>query len=157
MKQKKQRTEFERRSFLRTAGKAAVGAAALMGAKAIGARESAASDSQGPVEGYDWNKHQWGYGIDCYRCIGCLRCVEACKAENGVARDAHHFRTWVERYVYLEGDEDVQPLCPPDLRPGLPDRRDLQDQGRRRADRPRSLYRLPVLRPGLPIRRPLLR
>ena len=26
-----------------------------------------------------------------------------CKIENNVALDAHHFRTWVERYVYLEG------------------------------------------------------
>ena len=34
-----------------------------------------------------------------------LRCVEACKAENDVAPDAHHFRTWVERYVYLDGED----------------------------------------------------
>jgi Fe-S-cluster-containing dehydrogenase component len=31
--------------------------------------------------------------------------VEACKRENDVAADAHHFRTWVERYVYLEGED----------------------------------------------------
>ena len=42
--------------------------------------------------------------MDATKCIGCLRCVEACKSENGVPRDAHHFRTWVERYVYLEGE-----------------------------------------------------
>jgi Fe-S-cluster-containing dehydrogenase component len=58
-----------------------------------------------PTEDYDWTQHRWAYGIDVTKCIGCLRCVEACKAENDVARDAHHFRTWVERYVYLEGDE----------------------------------------------------
>ena len=57
-----------------------------------------------PAADYDWTKHRWGFGVDATRCIGCLRCVEACKTENGVARDAHHFRTWVERYVYLEGE-----------------------------------------------------
>jgi Fe-S-cluster-containing dehydrogenase component len=34
--------------------------------------------------------------------------VEACKAENDVVRDATHFRTWVERYVYLEGEEKAR-------------------------------------------------
>ncbi|NIP77213.1 MAG: hypothetical protein GTN86_07640, partial [Xanthomonadales bacterium] len=45
------------------------------------------------------------FGVDATRCIGCLRCAEACKVENGTNPDAHHFRTWVERYVYLEGEE----------------------------------------------------
>ncbi|HLJ37832.1 MAG TPA: 4Fe-4S dicluster domain-containing protein [Steroidobacteraceae bacterium] len=51
-------------------------------------------------------KHQWAFGVDATKCIGCLRCVEACKAENEVALDAHHFRTWVERYVYVEGVDE---------------------------------------------------
>ena len=58
-----------------------------------------------PSPDYDWTKHLWGFGVDATRCIGCLQCVEACKTENGVARDAHHFRTWVERYVYIEGEK----------------------------------------------------
>lgn len=57
------------------------------------------------IPGYDWNKHKWAYGVDIERCIGCLRCVEACKAENSVQEDANHYRTWVERYVYLEGSD----------------------------------------------------
>jgi tetrathionate reductase subunit B len=57
------------------------------------------------IPGYDWTKHQWAFGVDAWKCIGCLRCVEACKTENNVALDAHHFRTWVERYVYLEGED----------------------------------------------------
>jgi Fe-S-cluster-containing dehydrogenase component len=106
MTQKEEKAETGRRNFLRTAGKAAVAAAALVGGKSIGAQETPAkTDTTSPVEGYDWNEHNWGYGIDAYRCIGCLRCVEACKTENGVAGDAHHFRTWVERYVYVEGEE----------------------------------------------------
>ncbi len=58
-----------------------------------------------PTKDYDWTKHSWAFGVDATKCIGCLRCVEACKRENDVPGDAHHFRTWVERYVYLEGDK----------------------------------------------------
>ena len=36
----------------------------------------------GPVPEYDWTKHRWAFGVDVTRCIGCLRCVEACKVEN---------------------------------------------------------------------------
>ena len=59
------------------------------------------------IPNYDWNKHKWSYGVDVSRCIGCLRCMEACKAENSVQEDANHHRTWVERYVYLEGEEEA--------------------------------------------------
>jgi Fe-S-cluster-containing dehydrogenase component len=61
-----------------------------------------------PTTEYDWSKHRWAYGIDATKCIGCLRCVEACKAENDVIGDAQHFRTWVERYVYLEGEDNAR-------------------------------------------------
>ena len=101
-----------RRAFLRRLGRAAtvVGAAVAAGAaglmqKAAAKSESAAGRASSPVPGYDWKKHRWAFGVDATKCIGCLRCVEACKEENDVPRDAHHFRTWVERYVYLEGEE----------------------------------------------------
>ncbi len=68
-------------------------------------RAAVAKPAPPEIPGYDWNKHRWGYGIDANRCIGCLRCVEACKAENDVFLSAHHFRTWVERYVWLDGEE----------------------------------------------------
>ncbi|MGA7389714.1 MAG: 4Fe-4S dicluster domain-containing protein, partial [Pseudolabrys sp.] len=55
-----------------------------------------------------WSKHQWAFGVDAEKCIGCLRCVEACKRENNILPDAHHFRTWVERYVTLEGEEKAR-------------------------------------------------
>jgi tetrathionate reductase subunit B len=101
-----------RRRFLRNLGRAAAWAgAAVVGAETLGARpESAAQPGTDtgaaslPIRDYDWTKHQWAFGVDATKCIGCLRCVEACKAENDVTQDAHHFRTWVERYVYLEGD-----------------------------------------------------
>jgi len=57
-----------------------------------------------PTPDYDWSQHQWAFGVDASRCIGCNKCVEACKAENNVPEDAHHFRTWVERYVYTDGE-----------------------------------------------------
>jgi Fe-S-cluster-containing dehydrogenase component len=67
--------------------------------------EAKSEGSSFPTKDYDWTKHQWAFGVDATKCIGCLRCVEACKRENNVPRNAHQFRTWVERYVYLEGDE----------------------------------------------------
>ena len=103
----------ERRQFLRLLGSAATCAgAAAASAAALGALAAetgvkaagVTSADSSHVKGYDWNQHQWAFGVDATKCIGCLRCVEACKLENEVMRDAHHFRTWVERYVYLEGE-----------------------------------------------------
>jgi Fe-S-cluster-containing dehydrogenase component len=101
-----------RRTFLRKIGRAATCAGAIAATGALGiakqvAAKSESSPSRGsfPTKDYDWTKHQWAFGVDATKCIGCLRCVEACKRENDVPGDAHHFRTWVERYVYLEGDK----------------------------------------------------
>ena len=110
-----ERTQFQRegrRHFLRLMGGAIGGggvAAAIAATAATAALPEAAPQSAKPpapaIPNYDWSKHRWGYGVDATKCIGCLRCVEACKEENNVAKDAHHFRTWVERYVTLEGEE----------------------------------------------------
>lgn len=43
--------------------------------------------------------HEWAFGCDASRCLGCGRCVEACKLENGVPLEAEYNRTWVERHV----------------------------------------------------------
>jgi tetrathionate reductase subunit B len=48
---------------------------------------------------YDPTKHDYGMGIQVDKCIGCGRCVEACKTENDVPKEPFFFRTWVERYV----------------------------------------------------------
>jgi tetrathionate reductase subunit B len=109
-KEKLGECEAGRRSFLGCLGAAAAGAAAAIATGAALPRETRAAT--GPaipaIPGYDWSKHQWAFGVDATKCIGCLRCVEACKTENDVAPDAHHFRTWVERYVQLEGEDEAR-------------------------------------------------
>ena len=101
-----------RRKFLSKLGRAVTYTGAVLGAGTLGAVQSATPKGKTgtgggsfPTPDYDWTQHQWGFGVDATKCIGCLRCVEACKRENDVPGDAHHFRTWVERYVYLEGED----------------------------------------------------
>ena len=60
------------------------------------------------VEEYDPTKHNYAMGIDISKCIGCGRCVTACKEENDVPKEPHYFRTWVERYITpTEGETKV--------------------------------------------------
>lgn len=94
-----------RREFLKFAATAgmALGTGSLV---RDASSESEKGNASFPTPDYDWTEHQWAYGIDATKCIGCLRCVEACKAENDVPGDVHHFRTWVERYVYVEGEHE---------------------------------------------------
>jgi tetrathionate reductase subunit B len=101
--------EMARRGFLDQVKCAVAGLAVTAAAYVLPSEGQAALGTETPsipaIPGYDWSKHRWAYGVDATKCIGCLRCVKACKTENNVALDAHHFRTWVERYVYLEGHE----------------------------------------------------
>jgi len=48
---------------------------------------------------YEAKNHYYGMGIEIGKCIGCNRCVEACKVENNVPDEPFYFRTWVERYT----------------------------------------------------------
>jgi Fe-S-cluster-containing dehydrogenase component len=110
MSEDKDEIESGRRDFLRATGKAVVAAGgAAAGAAWLAETTSAQTETPSdsfPTPDYEWTEHRWAYGIDTTRCIGCLRCVEACKTENGVALNVHDFRTWVERYVYLEGEDE---------------------------------------------------
>lgn len=64
-----------------------------------GAADRTPGEHAGPA------RHYYGMGIQIDRCIGCGRCVEACKSENDVLREPFYFRTWVERYVFTAGGE----------------------------------------------------
>ena len=107
-----QQHEPDRRDFLGRClgGAIACGAAAVTAGSSLPQATAATPETSGgtvpAIPGYDWSKHHWAFGVDATKCIGCLRCVEACKKENNVNDDAHHFRTWVERYVYLEGEDN---------------------------------------------------
>ena len=109
-KEQLEKQRIERRDFLSCLGSAIACGAATVVASAVSpaAAASAAGGAIPPIPNFDWSKHSWAFGVDAEKCIGCLRCVEACKRENNVPPDAHHFRTWVERYVTLEGEEKAR-------------------------------------------------
>jgi Fe-S-cluster-containing dehydrogenase component len=69
----------------------------------IGERAQASEAATG--DAYDPNGHYYGMGIEIDKCIGCNRCVEACKAENNVPQEPYYFRTWVERYTIRKGGD----------------------------------------------------
>ena len=75
--------------------------------------------------GYEPKEHLYGLGIDIDKCIGCARCVVACKAENGVPTEPHYFNTWVERYI-LRTDGTVQVDSPNGGIDGFPP---IEDEG----------------------------
>ncbi|RJQ37884.1 MAG: 4Fe-4S dicluster domain-containing protein [Dehalococcoidia bacterium] len=50
-------------------------------------------------------RHYWGFAVDNEKCIGCGRCVVACKNENKVPWEPEFNRTWVERYIIGEKEE----------------------------------------------------
>lgn len=57
------------------------------------------------LDEYDSKVQYWGFIVDTRKCIGCGRCVMACKLENNVPLKPEYNRTWVERYVVTEDEE----------------------------------------------------
>ncbi len=81
------------------------GGAKETGAKGTGSTQAAAPPAD--EKAYDPERHYYGMGIEVDKCIGCNRCVEACKAENDVPQEPFFFRTWVERYVIKRDGEVI--------------------------------------------------
>ncbi|UCH61815.1 MAG: 4Fe-4S dicluster domain-containing protein [Fidelibacterota bacterium] len=52
-------------------------------------------------------KKRFTMGIQTQKCIGCGRCVTACKTENNVPEEPFYFRTWVEHYVVKKDDSVI--------------------------------------------------
>jgi tetrathionate reductase subunit B len=86
----------DRREFVETlAAACATGLPLLLAALRVsGAEAQAAGGAAG-----DASVHTYGMGVDVNKCIGCGRCVFACKTENDVPMQPGAFNTWVERYV----------------------------------------------------------
>ncbi len=91
---------------------AAQGSAQEAGGKEQG--KSAGGGTEKKAEGngaYNPDRHNYGMGIEIDKCIGCSRCVDACKAENAVPREPFFFRTWLERYaIRKEGEATVESI-----------------------------------------------
>ena len=64
-------------------------------------KPAAAAISNEKLGGKPW----YGMGVDIDKCIGCGKCMEACKIENDVPKEPFVFRTWVERYVIKRDGE----------------------------------------------------
>src|ERR1041385_7311602 len=83
----------DRREFLLQTGKLLV-----LTAAASTAWDYVVAGEPEKAPDYDATKHWWAMIIDVEKCIGCGRCVQACKAENGVSMEPYYFRTWIERW-----------------------------------------------------------
>ncbi|HSF77579.1 MAG TPA: 4Fe-4S binding protein, partial [Steroidobacteraceae bacterium] len=80
---------MDKRDFLKDAI-LFIPAAGLLNALAR-STEAEASTTKHP--GGEGDGPRYGMGIEVEKCIGCNRCVEACKAENGVPQEPYFFRT----------------------------------------------------------------
>jgi Fe-S-cluster-containing dehydrogenase component len=106
------------------AGLAAVpavcGASLLTGlAEPTGADAARAAEPGTADDAYDPSAHDWAFVIDTTTCIGCGRCVEACKLENHLPEEGSLNRTWVELHVLAENG-DVFISSPEGGRHGFP-------------------------------------
>jgi len=98
---------------------AVCGAGLLSGALATSHDVIRAAEPEPAGVAYDPSAHNWAFVMDTTTCIGCGRCVEACKLENHVPEDPKLNRTWVELHV-LAQDWTVSVSSPDGGRPSPP-------------------------------------
>lgn len=93
--------KVSRRDFLgSTCRLLAVGMLLPMGGLGTINAAAAGTDSLKDIDWTEiWKGKAWAFVVDTHKCIGCGRCVKACKLENNVPMDKEVYRTWVERYV----------------------------------------------------------
>ncbi len=99
--------KISRRDFIKTGGKRLLGGIILYSSvPALMQSLISANVVQAVHLGqFDWEEHYWKFVVDITKCIGCGKCVRACKLENDVPLEPEFSRTWVERYVISENDE----------------------------------------------------
>ncbi len=99
---------LSRRRFLKLGANATVGGLLIYTLRGVlpssspGAADAGTDDA---AEGYTPGDTSWVFIIDTMACIGCGRCVRACKEENDVPLEPHCNRTWVERYTFTTDGE----------------------------------------------------
>jgi len=74
-----------RRDFLKQAGWTVLGGGLMAAVVQVPARGAQASSGG--------RTHLYGYVVDTHTCIGCGKCVEACRNENRVPEN--FYRTWM--------------------------------------------------------------
>jgi tetrathionate reductase subunit B len=84
--------DVDRRQFLKQIGCTLLGGGVLI--SIVQLTPSSGKAAEQPLSGS--SPHLYGYIVNSFKCIGCGKCVEACKIENHVPE--RFFRTWVERY-----------------------------------------------------------
>ena len=90
----------DRRAFVQSLAAACASGLPLL----LGVVRVPGLEAQG--EGGGAERH-YGMGVDVAKCIGCGRCVYACKTENDVPMGPGTFNTWIERYVIKTDGEVV--------------------------------------------------
>ncbi len=98
--------EISRREFIKTGGTGLLGGIIVFSIPTL-LRSFTLSDVAPEVrlDEYNVKEHYWRFIVDIRKCIGCGRCVRACKLENDVPLEPEYNRTWVERYVVSDSEE----------------------------------------------------
>ncbi len=102
--------EISRRDFIKLGSMGLLGGAIASAVPGVRRDMAQAKDVSGSLSVVNisedgWEKHYWGFVCDNEKCIGCGRCVVACKLENDVPWEPEFNRTWVERYIITEDGE----------------------------------------------------